>query len=468
MALNPYFLNGSNTEQRLIQDLINEQLRMYGVEITYIPRKYVNKKTIIEEVQASKFDDNFQIEAYVQTYEGHTGAGDILTKFGMSLRDDVTLIISKERYEEFIAPFLVGDPEVEVSSRPSEGDLIFFPLGNRLFEIKFVEHEKPFYQLGKNYVYELQCELFEYEDEIIETSIEDIDTLVADQGYTATMSLIGVGRTADVTAVLGTGYIDKIYLNDDGYGFTSNPTVVIDPSPTNIPDNDAKAVAITTTKGGVTSVEHVYLTFAGVGYTTIPSITFTGGGGTGVAATCSINNLGQQGVISFVINDGGTGYGTAPIITVDDPTLGNDTATAISEISYDGTDSFVNKIYITNPGSRYTGIPTVTVADPDTVLGIGTFQFNEIVKGSRSFTTARVMDYNFDNYILKLSNLGIGGTITGFVAGESVIGQSSGADFVVRSIVIDDLYDKYAQNDEIELEADSLIDFTESNPFGNY
>lgn len=468
MALNPYFLNGSNTEQRLIQDLINEQLRMYGVEITYIPRKYVNKKTIIEEVQASKFDDNFQIEAYVQTYEGHTGAGDILTKFGMSLRDDVTLIISKERYEEFIAPFLAGDPEVEVSSRPSEGDLIFFPLGNRLFEIKFVEHEKPFYQLGKNYVYELQCELFEYEDEIIETSIEDIDTLVADQGYTATMNLIGVGRTADVTAVLGTGYIDKIYLNDDGYGFTSNPTVVIDPSPTNIPDNDAKAVAITTTKGGVTSVEHIYLTFAGVGYTTIPSITFTGGGGTGVAATCSINNLGQQGVISFVINDGGTGYGTAPIITVDDPALGNDTATAISEISYDGTDSFVNKIYITNPGSQYTGIPTVTVADPDTVLGIGTFQFNEIVKGSRSFTTARVMDYNFDNYILKLSNLGIGGTITGFVAGESVIGQSSGADFVVRSIVIDDLYDKYAQNDEIELEADSLIDFTESNPFGNY
>lgn len=468
MALNPYFLNGSNTEQRLIQDLINEQLRMYGVEVTYIPRKYVNKKTIIEEVQASKFDDNFSIEAYIQTYEGHSGAGDILTKFGMSLRDDVTLIISRERYEEFISPFLAGDSDVEVSSRPSEGDLIFFPLGNRLFEIKFVEHEKPFYQLGKNYVYELQCELFEYEDEIIETSIDEIDTLVADVGYTATMNLIGVGRTADVIAVLGTGYVDKIYLNEDGHGFTSNPTVVIDPSPTNIPSNDAKAVAITTTRGGVTSIEHVYLTFAGVGYTTTPSITFTGGGGSGAAATCSINNLGQQGVVSFVINDGGTGYGTAPTITVDDPALGSDTATAISEVSYDGTDSFLSQIYVTNPGSRYTLIPNVTVADPDTILGIGTFQFNEVIQGSRSFTTARVMDYNFDNYTLKLSNLGIGGTIKGFFPGETVIGQSSGAEFVVRSISLDDLDDKYAQNDEIELEADNLIDFTESNPFGNY
>jgi hypothetical protein len=468
MTLNPYFLHGSNTEQRLVQDLINEQLRMFGVEVTYIPRKFVNTKTIIEEVQASKFDDNFQIEAYVGTYEGFTGAGDILTKFGMSLRDDVTLIISKERYEEFIAPFLTDDPQVEVPQRPSEGDLIYFPLGNRLFEIKFVEHEKPFYQLGKTYIYELQCELFEYEDEIIDTSIESIDTLVADQGYIATMNLIGLGRTADFTAVLGAGYIDKIYLNDDGYGFTSTPTVVFDPSPTNIPDNDAKAVAITTTRGGVTSIDKIYLTFAGVGYTTIPSITFTGGGGSGAAATCSINSTGDFGVVSFVRNDGGTGYGAVPSVTVSTPDNGNNTATGIASISYDGTDSYVTNVYITNAGSGYIGIPTVTISNPDTILGIGTYQFNEVIKGSRSFTTARVNEFDLDNYQLKISNLGIGGTIKGFYPGETVIGQSSGAEFVVRSITIDDLYDKYAQNDEIELEADGLIDFTESNPFGNY
>ena len=169
MALNPYFLQGSSTEQRLVQDLVNEQLKIFGVEVTYIPRKFVNKASSIEEVQASKFDDNFSIEAYVNTYEGYAGAGDVLTKFGMSLRDEVTLTISKERFEDFVSPFMSASDDIELASRPREGDLVFFPLGQRLFEVKFVEHEDPFYQLGKNYVYQLKCELFEYEDEVIDT-----------------------------------------------------------------------------------------------------------------------------------------------------------------------------------------------------------------------------------------------------------------------------------------------------------
>ena len=173
MALNPFFLQGSQSEQRLVQDLINEQLQIFGVEVTYIPRKYVNRQTIIEEVNASKFDDNFTIEAYVNTYEGYGGQGDVLTKFGVSLKDELTVSISKERFEDFIAAFLTAlpDDEINVDTRPREGDLIYFPLGSRLFEIKFVEHEQPFYQLGKNYIYELKCELFEYEDEVIDTDI---------------------------------------------------------------------------------------------------------------------------------------------------------------------------------------------------------------------------------------------------------------------------------------------------------
>ena len=104
----------------------------------------------------------------MSNFDGYTGSGDILSKFGMNLKDELTLIISKERFEDFIAPFLSDmDPdEIIVSSRPREGDLIYFPLGKRLFEIKFVEHEQPFYQLGKTYVYELKCELFEYSDNI--------------------------------------------------------------------------------------------------------------------------------------------------------------------------------------------------------------------------------------------------------------------------------------------------------------
>ena len=184
MALNPFFLQGSPNEQRLVQELINEQLRMYGVEVYYIPRKYVRQETILREVTSSKFNDNYAIEAYVNNYEGYTGQGDLLTKFGMSLKDEVSLIISKERFEDFISPFLESsdDAEITLSSRPREGDLVYFPLGQRLFEVKFVEHEQPFYQLGKLYVYELRCELFEYEDEIggwqnDGTTVEEIDEI---------------------------------------------------------------------------------------------------------------------------------------------------------------------------------------------------------------------------------------------------------------------------------------------------
>ena len=88
------------------------------------------------------------------------------------------------------------------ATRPREGDLVYFPLGQRLFEIKFVEHEDPFYQLGKNYVYQLKCELFEYEDEVIDTTIHEIDTQVQDEGYISTLKLVGVGRTATATALL--------------------------------------------------------------------------------------------------------------------------------------------------------------------------------------------------------------------------------------------------------------------------
>ena len=128
MALNPFFLQGSQSEQKLVQQLINEQLRMYGVEVTYIPRKFVRKDTILNEIQSSKFDDNYAIEAYDNTYDGYSGAGDILTKFGVSIKDELLITISKERFEDFISPFLEAedDDEIVLSSRPREGDLIYF------------------------------------------------------------------------------------------------------------------------------------------------------------------------------------------------------------------------------------------------------------------------------------------------------------------------------------------------------
>ena len=470
MALNPYFLQGSRGEQRLVQSLINEHLKIYGQEVTYIPRKYVNQESIIEEVTSSKFDDNFAIEMYVNTYDGYSGAGDVLTKFGMSLRDEVELTVSRERFEEFIAPFMDASDDIELASRPREGDLIFFPLGQRLFEIKFVEHEDPFYQLGSNYVYKLKCELFEYEDEVIDTSIDIIDTQVADEGYIATLQLVGVGRTATAVASIDTGYIREIFLNNDGSGFTGTPTVAISTSPSGLSGDNASAVAFTTSRANVTSIEKILLTNAGANYTTPPIITISGGGGTGAAATCSINTT-SKGVIRFTMTDNGVGFGTAPTVTVSVPPAGiaSDRAVGIASIGDAGAGfNRVNSIFVSNPGTAYTTAPTVTISNPETISGVGTYQFNEIVQGMRSGTQARVKSWDYDTKILSISQVGIGTTTTGFFKGEDIKGLTSGALFSVSIYDKDDSTDKYNEGDIFESEADLLIDFTESNPFGSF
>ena len=471
MALNPHFLQGSRGEQRLVQSLINEHLKIYGIEVTFIPRKFVNQSSIIEEVQASKFDDNFLIEAYVENYDGYAGAGDVLTKFGMSLRDEVTLTISKEKFEEFISPFMDADDDIELSSRPREGDLVFFPLGQRLFEIKFVEHEEPFYQLGSNYVYKLKCELFEYEDEVIDTSIDAIDTQVEDEGYIANLQLVGIGITALASPVVGTGAIREIFLNNDGSGFTGVPTVAISKSPSGLSGADATAVAITSTRASVTSIDRILLTNTGFGYTEAPTITFSGGGGTGAAATCSINTVSNS-IVRFTITQTGVGYGTAPTVTIGVPAgaTAADRATGITSIGIDPSTGFnrVNSIFITNAGAGYTGGETITISNPETISGIGTYHFNEVVQGMRSGTQARVKNWDYDTKILKVGNVGIGTTTTGFFPGEDVKGLTSGALYSVSTFNDDNTTDKYNEGDIFESEADLLIDFSESNPFGSF
>ena len=552
MALNPFFLQGSQTEQRLVQELINEQLRIYGVDVTYIPRKFVRRNTVIREIESSKFDDNYVIEAYVNTYEGYSGSGDILTKFGMSLRDELTVTISKERFEDFISPFLEAEnpDEITLSTRPREGDLIYFPLGQRLFEVKFVEHEDPFYQLGKNYVYQLKCELFEYEDEVIDTSIDEIDEQVQEEGYITTLTLLGIGATATASAVINSGYVREVFLNNDGSGYTSTPIIRF----TDAPDggSTATAVAITTSRAGVFSIQEIRLTNAGFGYTEAPSIYIESGGGTGAAATCFIETT-QSGVISLSVDDDGSGYVVAPTVTITPPvgagatasstingigsvtgatvfsggnfylpsttvsvtfaapvgvgttaegtahtnsvgvvtgisitdpgsgyatapsvSIGNSaadkqytntltglsTATAVAGIS---TGGIVTVIRITNPGYGYSSTPTVTIAAPPTVAGVGTYQFNEEVVASSSGTRARVKNWDDTTNTLKISN--VSGTFTN---GEILVGAASSATFAIKQHDERDLYDKYTENDEIESEADLILDFTQSNPFGSY
>ena len=239
--LNPYFQQGAKTEQNLIQDLINEQLKMYGVEVHYLPRKYMTEASIMKEVIRSQFDDAYPIEAYVENYDGYGQNPVLLSKFGIQATNELTLIISRERFEDYISPLMKNEDNVKLTTRPKEGDLIYFPLGDRLFEIKYVEHEKPFYMLRENYVYTLRCELFGYEAEVIDTGVEEIDdTLEATEGAdggdfliggTQLLTVVGTATQATAETMLVNGAVQWIHLTDMGSKYLYAPRVGISSAP---------------------------------------------------------------------------------------------------------------------------------------------------------------------------------------------------------------------------------------------
>jgi len=325
MPLNPFFQHGSPDEQRLVQQLVDEQIGMFGLDCYYIPRKQIVTDDILGEVQSSKFNDNYIIEAYLNNYEGYAKGSDVMTKFGINLQNEITLTISRERFEDFIAPFqfnstnLQGalDGDIDFGTRPKEGDLIFFPLGERLFEIKQVEHESPFFQLGKNYTYELQCELFQLQDEIIDTNVAAIDTRLSEEGYITTVSLAGIGSTAkaSVDTFALNGSIQKITLNDDGSGYTTPPSVIVQASPAGVSTSLGQCVAITTSKGNLNAIDFVALTNPGFAYVEPPIIGF-GTPGVGAAATSTLTN---SGISSIRITQPGVNYVTPPLITIQHP-----------------------------------------------------------------------------------------------------------------------------------------------------
>lgn len=474
MALNPFFQQGSASEQRLVQDLINEQLRMFGVDVYYMPREYLGTKTIIKENVLAKFEDNFVIEAYVQNYEGFQGSGDLMTKFGIRTTDELTLIISAERFEDFISPFGAD----LLSTRPKEGDLIYFPLSDSLFEIKFVEHENPFYQLGKLYMYELKCELFEYEDEVINTSIEEIDNNVEDLGYIATITFAGIGITATASSGLYNGAVNQIILINDGYGYTTPPTVAISTSPAGALESNATAVAITTSNAGsgstTYSIKEVQIVNPGYGYTQPPIVTFSGAGGSGAIARAGIGTTGVVYTTPALIY-GGSQYSTPPVVSISTSPVGLSSANATA-VAVIGTGGTVSSIRFTNAGFGYTQLPTITIAAPAALgagVGTGNFVLNEVITGQSSLSTARVKNWNSSTRTLKVSNLSgnfaLGEIIVGSATTLSNPGIGTTGKYAVRLVVYEDQYDDYAENIPIENAADGgIVDFTETNPFGNF
>jgi len=458
MTLNPFFLNGSKTEQSLVQDLINEQLRMYGIEVYYVPRSYITTNTVIREYVNTQLNNAYPIEAYVSTYDGYGGQGTLLSKFGIQDVDDLTLVISKERFETYITPLSEGLPDIKLNTRPKEGDIIYFPLGDRIFEIKYVEHESPFYQLQKNYVYELKCELFRYGSELMNTGVNEIDDNSIDEGSLKSFTVVGVGSTAIAVTTIRNGAVNAITLTNRGHGYTTAPRVGISSSP----ESSGTAVGIATLITGIVDecdplgtgyrVQGVEITNPGFGYTLAPSVQFYGGGGVGAEATASIGD-GSIGIVT--ITSGGSGYTTSPTVTF--VGIASTSASAYASISSAG---IVTAIFIRNAGVGYTEVPTITFSSPAVGLG-GTFTVNEVVVGSISSTTARVNSWNAVTNELILKNLD-----GDFVNGERVVGQGSSAVYEIRTQEEFNTKDTFASNDDIETGADSILDFTQTNPFG--
>ena len=263
-----------------MENLIVESIELYGQDIYYLPRTYVNRDTIFQEVESSSFTQALAVRAYVNNVEGWEGQGELLSKFGVRIEDKTTFIFSRKKFEEKVDDNAV----LNVEGRPNEGDLIWFPTTKHLFEIKFVEAERPFYQLGKGYVWECQCELFEYSDEELDTGVAEIDAvetafanaikLVMDAGgtgaFTVGEEIVGDLYLAKATAALSGGEVDTITVTDGGEYYNT---------------------------------------------TLVPSVTIEGGGGSGATATATVSSAGI--VTGITVTSRGTGYTSAPTVTID-------------------------------------------------------------------------------------------------------------------------------------------------------
>ena len=440
MARTTYFTHGTRNEQFLLQNLVEEHLKMFGMDILYCPREIAIKDGIFNEEVVGEFNDAYIIEAYMENFDGFQGGGDLLTKFGVAQTDEITMVISQQRFSDLISQFLLLDKDYQAPERPQEGDLIFLPLTSNYFEIKFVEHEEPFYQLGKGYVYKLKAELFEYSDE--KGDVFDSDEDLVDYGYTVKhYYLTTAGTTATGNPVVNNGELTNIFISDNGSKYNEAPAITITGD-----GQDAKAEAF------------------------LVNITVSGGSPVASAVIRATVKEGQ--IRSVNIVDGGSGYDedratlnvSAPdaggIAATLIPTFTNGTLTTINILTGGSGYKSVKLIDITNSGSGYTSASVSFTPAPAGITGA--FTVPETVTGSVTGTTANLVEWNADEGFVKLK------TPTGtFAIGELIVGTESGAQIVLDNRDEQATADpKYSESVTFENLGDDIIDFSEGNPFG--
>ena len=440
MARSTYFTHGTRNEQHLLQNLVEEHLKMFGMDVLYCPREIMQKDGVFNEEVIGEFNDAYLIEAYMENFDGFQGGGDLLTKFGVAQTDEITMVISQQRFSDLISQFLLLDKDYQAPERPQEGDLIYLPLTSNYFEIKFVEHEEPFYQLGKGYVYKLKAELFEYSDE--QGDVFDGDEDLVDYGYTVKhYYLTTAGTTATGNPVVNNGELTNIFISDNGSKYNEAPAITITGD-----GQDAKAEAF------------------------LVNITVSGGSPVASAVIRATVKEGQ--IRSVNIVDGGSGYDedratlnvSAPdaggIAATLIPTFTNGTLTTINILTGGSGYKSVKLIDITNSGSGYTSASVSFTPAPAGITGA--FTVPELVTGASTGATANLVEWNAEEGFVKLK------TPTGtFAVGELIVGAESGAQIVLDNRDEMATADpKYSESVTFENFGDDIIDFSETNPFG--
>lgn len=265
MGTNPYFSQAVRSEQQLYEDIVIESLEIYGQSLYYLPRDLVAEDRIFGDDVTSRFNSSYKVTMYVENVEGFDGEGDLFTKFGIEIRDQATFVVSRRRWEQTVRRH---DNQITVQ-RPAEGDIIYLPLSNSMFQIMAVEHEQPFYQLSKLPVYKLRCELFEYTGEDFDTGIEQIDDVQNDYAYAypLTISTTRTTATATVDGLDSAGSITGITLVSGGAGYAISPVVTVADQNGSVVPNVTSIVSLAGQVTGFT------INSAGSGYTTTPAVT---------------------------------------------------------------------------------------------------------------------------------------------------------------------------------------------------
>jgi hypothetical protein len=448
---------GNRTEQNLVQDLVDEQIRLFGCDVFYIPRVSIKDKSLGEVIQ-SEFNQSYMIEMMLINVEGFGAGTEFVSKFGLRITDEITFVVSRRRWEQSANPAL----NLSVDGRPNEGDLVYFPLTEDIYEIKFVEREQPFFQLGKQYFYILTAELYEQGADKFDTGVDEIDDIERDFSNITTLN-VGLTTRQQATgtvAVDSGGAITTATVTLAGTGYNEAPLVTV------TGDGNGGIIESKIANGSVVSLQVVN---PGSGYTSPPTITIA-------APPEAIQFIADEHVVigGFVQQSAARNWtssdGTITVTALGnfDPTFA--TTTQKKYFYWKFEDSRISYVYTYN-GTDQTTVPGYFYYDAANLQYIINAYKETTTSGQRatlydldSATIAEVADWNGSTNTLEVMNR------TGnFLDGDLIRGVESNAIYTLGSFsTIDNTSTEFDQNYEIEVGADDIIDWAERNPFGEF